>query len=151
MLKYPEKLLYTSTLIVSLSYKDDDKLKEHDIIKNIKKKDDISNVTHLTGYIADSPVKDCVRLFTTLDFDDCVDIPRNKIIHVEQIPKDRMEFGGTCVWVSKDTELTYTKMERSKIEAQFLEGKIMEDYLPLAEDEEFMADPALIGTIIRLT
>ena len=54
MLKYPEKLLYTSTLIVSLSYKDDDKLKEHDIIKNIKKKDDISNVTHLTGYIADS-------------------------------------------------------------------------------------------------
>ncbi|MGB9168754.1 MAG: hypothetical protein WCB31_07505 [Nitrososphaeraceae archaeon] len=118
-----------------MSYNNDDKLKEHEIIQKIKDKHDISslNLTHINGYVADSPIKDCVRLFTTLNFDVCVDIPKHKIIHVEEVSKDRMEFGGTCIWIPKDAELTYTKIERSKIEAQFLEGKIMQDYLQFSK------------------
>lgn len=140
-----------------MSYNDDDKLKEHNIIQKIKKSGhDISNLnlTYIKGYAADSPIKDCMRLFTTLNFDVSVDIPKDKIIHVEEVPKDKMEFGGTCVWVTKDTELTYTKIERSKIEAQFLEGKIMENYLPFAKDlrsmtgQEFMGLITIIDTLI---
>ena len=114
-----------------MSYNNDDKLEEHEIIQKIKSKHDISNLnlTYIKGYAADSPIKDCVRLFTTLNFDVSVDIPKDKIIHVEEVSKDKMEFGGTCIWVPKDAELIYTKIERSKIEAQFLEGKIMQDYL----------------------
>jgi hypothetical protein len=117
-----------------------DKLKEHEIIQKIKKSGhDIShlNLTYIRGYVADSPIKDCVRLFTTLNFDVCVDIPKDKIIHVEEVSKDKMEFGGTCIWVPKDAELTYTRIERSKIEAQFIEGKIMRDYLRFAKDLDF--------------
>jgi hypothetical protein len=117
-----------------LSYNNDDKIKEHEIIGKIKSKHDISNLnlTHIKGYVADSPIKDSLRLFTTLNFDCYVDIPKKEIIHIE-VSKDNMEFGGTCIWVPKDIELTYTKIERSKIEAQFIEEKIMEDYLRFAK------------------
>lgn len=121
------------------SNKDDD-LKEHDIIQKIKKSGyDISNLslTHIKGYVADSPIKDCVRLFTTLNFNICVDIPKDKIIHIEEVSKDKMEFGGTCIWLPKNAEITYTKIERSKIEAQFLEGNIMQDYLAFAKGLDF--------------
>jgi hypothetical protein len=126
-----------------LSYNNDDKLEEHEIIQKIKSKHDISNLnlTYIKGYVADSPIKDCVRLFTTLNFDVCVDIPKDKIIHVEEISKDKMEFGGTCIWVPKDAELTYTKIERSKIEAQFIEGNIMQDYLGFAKNLDFENTP----------
>jgi hypothetical protein len=110
-----------------------DDLREHDIVRKIKRRGEISNVKSIKGYLGDSPDKDYIRLFFTLDFDQSIDIPKNKIIHTEVVPKDEMEFGGTCIWVSKDTELIYTKLDRSKIEAQFIEGKIMEDYFPLAE------------------
>jgi hypothetical protein len=138
------------TISQILSSENDNKLKEHDIIKEIKNRHNISdlNLTHIKGYVADSPINDCVRLFTTLNFDVCVDIPKHEIIHVEEVSKDKMEFGGTCIWLPKDAKLTYTKIERSKIEAQFLEGKIMQDYLAFAKDLKLeMQFPTPITTI----
>lgn len=105
--------------------KDEGLLKEHKLVRKLAKRGaEGGGAVKLKGYVGSSDSPDTVCLYLTLDFDDCVYVKKNDILHVEEAPESELEMGGTYIWVKKDAEITHTRTESIKEKAGFLEGDI---------------------------
>ena len=101
-------------------------LSEHHLVgKIVKDPSKPGNAILLQGYVGKSDSPDLVRLYLDLNFDNYVDIPKNEILHSADAPEGVLEFGGTYIWVSKDTEISYVQVRTTKKQAKFLEVDIL--------------------------
>jgi hypothetical protein len=107
--------------------KDEGLLKEHKLARKLAKRgaeEGGGGAVKLKGYVGSSDSPDTVCLYLTLDFDECVYVKKNDILHVEEAPESELEMGGTYIWVKKDAEITHSRTESIKEKAGFLEGEI---------------------------
>jgi hypothetical protein len=116
--------------MVEQGHKDKDPLRIHDLAEKLAKHPrEPANAVRLVGYVGKSDSNDILRLYLNLNFNEYVDIPRNKILYAAEAPEKVLEFGGTYIWVSKDTDITHVRVESTKQQAKFLEGRISRKYM----------------------
>jgi hypothetical protein len=107
-----------------------DPLAEHPLVKKL-----VQDPSHpgdtvvLVGYPGKSTSDKVIRLYDDLSFKSYKEIDKKDILHADNIPKDVMAEGATIVWVSKDSQITYTRVDTSKIAARFLEGEITRTHM----------------------
>ena len=106
-----------------------DPLREHELAKKLVR--DGKPVDHLTikGYVGKSDSDDKIRLYLNKEFNDYVEINKSDILHAEEISHEELEFGGTCIWLDKDAEITKVKIESKKQQARFMVGEITRSQL----------------------
>jgi hypothetical protein len=102
-----------------------DPLREHELVKKLVK--DGKPVDYLTirGYVGKSDSVDAVRLYLSKEFNEYIEVKKKEILHAEEISPEELEFGGTCIWVEKDTEIIKVKIQSKKQQARFMEGDIV--------------------------
>jgi hypothetical protein len=105
-------------------FADRDPLREHELAKKLVR--DGKPVDYLTirGYVGKSDSEDKVRLYLNKEFNDYVQIKKSDILHAEEISQEELEFGGTCIWLDKDAEITKVKTQSKKQQARFMAGEI---------------------------
>ena len=95
------------------------------LAKKLTKNGRPTNPMRIKGYIGQSDW-DTVRLYLNLEFDEYVTIKKENILNAEDVSEDELEYGGTCLWVDKNAEISHVKVESTKEEARFLGGLISE-------------------------
>ena len=107
-------------------FSEGDPLHEHKLAKKLVR--DGKPVDYLTikGYVGKSDSEDKVRLYLNKEFNDYIQIKKSDILHAEEISHEELEFGGTCIWLDKDAEITKVKTESKKQQARFMAGEITE-------------------------
>jgi hypothetical protein len=86
----------------------------------------------LVGYAKRLENEGVVRLYPSIEFDQYFDISDNDIVHSEELPHSTIEFGGTRILLKNDAHIKHIKLDISKKQASFLEGKVVsEDALNL--------------------
>lgn len=108
--------------------------KEHEIVRKLIKPGTPVDFTYFVGYLGKSTFPNHIRLYLSLTFDEFLDIPKDKILHHADVPEEILAFGGTCVWIPRDVEVIHTRNELTKMQAQFLEGEIMQTYGDIEEE-----------------
>jgi hypothetical protein len=81
-------------------------------------------VVCIGGFVGESPLPNHVRLFTTMDFSECLDIPDDAIVYQEKVEKPGIS-GGTYVWVKRDRILSLTVVDPVRELSTFLQGPIL--------------------------
>jgi len=106
-----------------------DPLREHELVKKLVK--DGKPVDYLTirGYVGKSDSVDAVRLYLSKEFNEYIEVKKKEILHAEEISAEELEFGGTCIWIDKDTEIIKVKVQFRKQQARFMEGDIVRTQL----------------------
>jgi hypothetical protein len=102
---------------------------ENEIAKKIRESGQLGNVTLLMGYIGKSDSPEVVRLYLDISFDSYLDIPKNGIVHSVATPESVLPFGGSYIWITKDTQISEVKVEATKEQAKFLQGRISKRYV----------------------
>ena len=74
----------------------------------------------LTGYLVRGPNDDTWRLYSSLAFNNYVDIPKEALLASENLPNDQ----GTRVWVRVGTQLVQTQVSTRSVAAELLSGSI---------------------------
>ncbi len=86
-------------------------------------------VTQIDGYLGRSSRADHVRVYHSLSLDQYTDIPESALLHVEDLSKEQIEFGGSRLWVNARAEVVRENRQPVRTEARFLEGSIADSYL----------------------
>jgi len=115
-------------------------LKEHELSKKLAKS--AGGAMRIKGYVGSSDSPDTVCLYLNLDFNDCVYIKKSDILDVEEAPESELEFGGTYIFVKKDSEINQVRTESIKTKASFLEGDIAKAQIK-KEEKELVSQVAL--------
>jgi hypothetical protein len=84
----------------------------------------ISGVVCIGGFVGESPLANHVRLFTKMDFSECLDIPDDAVVHQEKVEKPGIP-GGTYVWVKRRANLALTVVDPVGELSTFLQGPIL--------------------------
>lgn len=79
----------------------------------------------LSGFLGRSSSQGFQRLYTSLQFDVFVEIPEDAIVHRLALTPDQSEYGGTTVWLRAGTQITFTRTTSTQLQAEFLQGSIM--------------------------
>lgn len=103
---------------------DKDPLREHELSKKLVKDGQPVDYLCIKGYVGKSDSDETVRLYLNKEFNEYIQVKKNDILHAEEISEEELEFGGTCIWVRKDAELTKVKIDSKKQQARFMEGEI---------------------------
>jgi len=103
---------------------DSDPLREHELVKKLVK--DGKPVDYLTikGYVGKSDSVDTIRLYLNKEFNEYIEVKKSDILYAEQISGEELEFGGTCIWIGKDTEIIKVTIDSKKQQARFMQGEI---------------------------
>jgi hypothetical protein len=106
-----------------------DPLREHELSRKLMK--DGKPIEYLTfkGYIGKAESDDTIRLYLNKQFNEYIEIKKIEILHAEEISKEDLEFGGTCIWIEKNTEISKVKIDSRRTQAQFMEGEITRSQL----------------------
>ena len=108
----------------------DDILRENKIVSKLRPKPNLPpNSVTIIGYVTKSEdPENIVRLYTDLNFDTYVDIPKSSIITATKLPQDPLE--TVYIWVDKNTDVRKVHIDIKTTKAeQFLEGEIAKKYL----------------------
>jgi len=103
---------------------DKDPLREHELSKKLLKDGQPVEYLCIKGYVGKSDSDEVVRLYLNKQFNEYIQVKKNDILHAEELSEEELEFGGTCIWVRKDAELTKVKIDSEKQQARFMEGEI---------------------------
>lgn len=79
-------------------------------------------VRMLTGYIGDSNEDGCLRLYSSPELVEYLDIPEASVRHVESVADDAL--GAARLWVDRDADLVSRGEGLSELRGRFLEGEI---------------------------
>lgn len=71
------------------------------LIKLVEDPGKIPSVMLLSGYLADSPDEKAIRVFFDLQLWWCIDIPKDAVLHREEIPKSTSWLGGSYLWIDR--------------------------------------------------
>jgi hypothetical protein len=83
-----------------------------------------ANVVCIGGFVGVSPRADHIRLFTKIDFSECVDLPVEAIVNHEEVERPGVP-AGTYVWIRRDAVIGLSKVEPATQLTSFLEGPIL--------------------------
>jgi hypothetical protein len=86
--------------------------------------DPLGRLICIGGFVGESPRDGHVRLFTTLDFSECLDIPERAIVGHEKVEKPGVP-GGSYVWVKRGTVLSLTTVSPDDGQSIFLQGPLL--------------------------
>jgi hypothetical protein len=87
----------------------------------------IAGVVCVGGFVGVSPRANNIRLFTTMDFSECLDIPLEGIVSHEKVERPGIP-GGTYVWIRRDAVVGLSVVEPRKQLTSFLQGPILRDH-----------------------
>jgi hypothetical protein len=79
------------------------------------------------GFVGVSPRANNIRLFTTMNFSECLDIPLEAIVSHEKVQRPGIP-GGTYVWIRRDAVVGLSVVEPRKQLTSFLQGPILRDH-----------------------
>ena len=86
-----------------------------------------ADVVRVGGFVGVSPRANNIRLFTTMDFSECLDIPLERIVGHEKVERPGIP-GGTYVWIRRDAVVGLSVVESRKQLTSFLQGPILRDH-----------------------
>lgn len=104
-------------------------LREHELTKKLVKDGKPIDYLTIKGYVGKSESADIVRLFLNKEFNEYIEVRKSEILHAEEISNEELEFGGTCIWIGKDVEISKVKIQSKKQQARFMEGEITRSQL----------------------
>ena len=97
-------------------------IRSHPLVEKLAS--DPANPPHrlvrLIGYPGPSPVNGMTRLWLSLDFTECLDIPDGAVAHFEE----GAENGASTLFVVRGTKLEHTVVSSTAVQADFLSGEI---------------------------
>ena len=84
----------------------------------------IPNLVVLVGYLGRNSDKNDGRwrLYLTPAMNDYIIFERTALVHYKDLPS-----GGSIVWLKGDATVQRTQVESRKLQAEFLQGKMMDD------------------------
>jgi hypothetical protein len=85
----------------------------------------IRGVICVGGFVGRSPRADHIRLFTAMNFSECIDIPEDSIVGQEKIQKPGIP-DGTYVWFYRDANISLTVVDPNSEVSTFLEGPLLQ-------------------------
>lgn len=84
----------------------DEKLQANALLGEFADKHAGVRSTTFWGYVGPSPSEDVVILHSSLqDVGDTIEIPREAIVHVEDVPETVLLFGAKVLWVRSDAKV----------------------------------------------
>jgi len=83
-----------------------------------------ASVVCIGGFVGVSPRADHIRLFTKIDFSECVDIPVEAIVNHEEVERPGVP-AGTYVWIRRDATIGLSVVEPATQLTSFLQGPIL--------------------------
>jgi hypothetical protein len=89
-----------------------------------KEHNPIGHVICIGGFVGESPRTNHIRLFTKIDFSECLDIPKDAIVGHEKIERTGIP-GGTYVWIKRDANVALTVVDPMVQLSTFLQGPIL--------------------------
>jgi hypothetical protein len=73
-----------------------------------------TNATSITGYVGPSGNPDTVRLYSSLEnLLDSIEVLRKDILHSASTPDTVLPYGGTIIWLKKDSQVTFHRSEQT--------------------------------------
>jgi hypothetical protein len=90
------------------------------------------DVASLVGFLGKASGSGRWRLYLSAELNEFVEIAEADIVASESIATERNPLGGTRLWIKRDAKLPYTRIESRQVQAEFLQGKITENFLPRA-------------------
>jgi hypothetical protein len=82
-----------------------------------------------SGYPGPSSNPDVIRLYTSHQFDEYLEIGEDELLHVETIPGPTPALSFTAIWVPGTATLTHSRSQTRSAPAAFLRGPISEAYM----------------------
>ena len=64
----------------------------------------VGGLVCIGGFVGESPRPECVRLFTKMDFSECLDIPESAIVGHEKVQKPGFP-DATYIWVKRNSRM----------------------------------------------
>ena len=83
-----------------------------------------SGLVCIGGFVGESPLPNHVRLFTKMDFSECLDIPEDAVVCQEKVEKPGIP-DGTYIWVKRSASLSLTVLDPIGELSTFLQGPIL--------------------------
>ncbi len=87
----------------------------------------LPNATVVVGLVGESPVDGCIRVYTNTELNSFVEIARADVLHQQPFPEET-GLGGSYLFIRRDAEVTVTRTQSQKMEAEFLRGPIASSY-----------------------
>jgi hypothetical protein len=83
-----------------------------------------ANIVCIGGFVGVSPRAEHIRLFTKIDFSECVDIPVEAIVNHEEVERPGVP-AGTYVWIRRNAVIGLSVVEPATQLTSFLQGPIL--------------------------
>ena len=99
-----------------------------------------TGVASITGYVGKASAPDLVRVYQDLLFDKYVEVRKGTIIRTVDVSESELQFGGTRVWVSFESEVVVKrgKDEPQKMSAQqYFKGAIADTFVAATRDLKY--------------
>jgi hypothetical protein len=103
---------------------------QHDLVDEIiKDPNQIANITNFIGYRGKSNSEGVIRLYTSLEFNEYIEIKKEDIAAMRNVNDDVILFGGTAIFVDNTCEIKRVRIDTTKQQAMFLSGKVSESFI----------------------
>jgi hypothetical protein len=83
----------------------------------------------LTGWLGKDAKEGFWRLYLTPQLDEYVQFAETDVIHSQPAQADQSPLGGTLVWLKSGTALQHTRVVKQNVQADFLAGGIVSNYM----------------------
>lgn len=93
----------------------DTKIEDHPLLTKLGLSG-ATNATSLTGYVGPSGNADTVRLYSSLEnLSESVEVLRKDILHSASTPDTVLPYGGTIIWLRKDSQVTFHRSQHTAV------------------------------------
>lgn len=101
------------------------KMIKEDVIvsKVVGESDEKPSALMVFGFTGKSNEEGYLRLYLTPQLDDCVDIPTDTIYNSMEVPPPLSYFGGSLLWIGKESEVLHYDDKNQVFKASFAEGR----------------------------
>jgi hypothetical protein len=108
-------------------------LQQHPIVESLVPDPSVPSLaTVAVGFVGKSVRVGYWRLYMSPGLREYVEFRENDVLHSQPLEASQSPLGGTAVWFKADAELTYTSSEPWTAQAEFLQGRVSDQWLPNA-------------------
>jgi hypothetical protein len=94
----------------------------------------------LAGYVGKSATAGHVRIYTTPELSEHIEVPEGSILHSQDVPDDH--FGAKYLWIQRDADITRRSESQPEMRAKFLAGPLTAGLADAAQPAGGMAAAA---------